>query len=556
MSDSPEEDDSSRDHEGEHSPEVVQDESAEDTAPSIQTLYERSPSKGPSTGPEVMRALAVAGVGLAILLAVVLYLPGRQSSPRRVAVHKIYADVGKPPESRGGDVPGETARRRPQEENHDGGGAATAKIPDWPKGRGGTGGQKRREGAEYEVVTSDNDAAGAAGKPAPSAERGVPSEREKRDNISAEVAKLPPVAIGPAPLICVTGTHARLPLLPADGTCDFAVFSDVIFGDNEWVAASSRSKLDAYLLDAQKSSATTFLLSFPSKMRHELVPFLSSTAATDLIRSYAARGIRGYGFARAEVPIEIHHKLIADYSTVLKLLRHALKAAVPSSGISFVGLLLRSAKESKGAASPFPMDIARNVDLLVAISHTPVLPPEDCKVEPSSSWTHGHINDGSLPSLTNTLDMLRDGRNASATLAMSLTLGVLDYRVSADGLAGIDGIWNVACEGSELQPFGKTCSNPLTHGTVGAEDHVVYDFSKTSMTWRSFETADSIMAKVRKCVQIMRSSGFQKFGWALYDVDLEDHGANCSAKGSGGPSVNRLVLTKQLLSGTAATPVP
>ncbi|KAL1483389.1 hypothetical protein MTO96_033233, partial [Rhipicephalus appendiculatus] len=220
-------------------------------------------------------------------------------------------------------------------------------------------------------------------------------------------------------------------------------------------------KLDRYLQEAEKSTSTTFLLSFPAKMRRELVPFLSSQAAVELIRSYASHGIRGYGFARAEIAAEQLHNVSNDYSTVLKLLNAAMKSAVPTSGVSFIGVLLRAIGNSKGAMLPFPTEIARgfgfssNVNLFIAISHTPVLPPNDCKVEPASSWTHEHINDFSLPSLSGTLEMLRDGRNVSATFAMSLTMGILDYRVTAAGMAGIDGTWNIACSNSELQPFDQ-----------------------------------------------------------------------------------------------------
>ncbi|XP_049269164.1 uncharacterized protein LOC125757607 isoform X2 [Rhipicephalus sanguineus] len=194
--------------------------------------------------------------------------------------------------------------------------------------------------------------------------------------------------------------------------------------------------------------------------------------------------------------------------------------------------------------------------MFIAISHTPVLPPNDCKVEPASSWSHEHINDFSLPSLSGTLEMLRDGRNVSATFTMSLTMGVLEYRVSAAGLAGIDGTWNIACSNSELEPFDQTCRNPLTRGTVGADDLIVYDFSKKSKTWRSFETTESIMAKVRKCYQLMRTAGFATFGWAMYDVDLEDHNSACVKKAQNEAGVNRIVQVKQLLKNMAASKAP
>ncbi|XP_065289131.2 uncharacterized protein [Dermacentor albipictus] len=502
-----------------------------------------------------------------------MFFHTRAPPPRRVALRKIHAEVSDDrdePRPRRGHGRASGGRFDRREEPHDETEMPllpVIKMPGRPKSEG------RRRNAEMDAITDDLDAMGKTtaapeatirGKevvpPAPpSPEHGKPgpSDFDKPPlSNGRNVATLPAVAIGSAPLICVTGSHARLPLLPVDGVCDLAIFRDVIFGDNEWVSASSRGKLDTYLQEAEKSTSTTFLLSFPAKMRRELVPFLSSPAAVELIRSYASRGIRGYGFARAEIAAEHLHNVTADYSTVLKLLNSAMKSAVPTSGVSFIGVFLRAIKNAKGAMLPFPTGIASNVNLFIAISHTPVLPPNECKVEPTSSWTHEHINDFSLPSLSGTLEMLRDGRNVSATFAMSLTLGVLDYRVSTAGMAGIDGTWNIACSHSELAPYEQTCRNPLTRGTVGADDLIVYDFSKKTKTWRSFESIESVMAKIRKCYQLMRTAGFATFGWAMYDVDLEDHSTACVSKAHNEPSVNRIVQAKQLLKSMAASNAP
>lgn len=574
------------------------DESTAVDAPSLQKLYERDTGSGSDErsrghghrreqrhgqgskdlkgNPEVAQAICIAAVGLAALLGVVMFFHSRTAPPRRVAVRRIHAEVSddhnEPRARDGGGGHGRASshrfdRRDEPHEEPEVPVPPVVKMPGRPKKEG------RRRNAEMDAITSDLDTSERTAAPPeptakveealppapPSPDRGHPGpsdfDRPPPSN-GKNVANLPAVTIGAAPLICVTGSHARIPLLPVDGVCDFAIFRDVIFGDNEWVSASSRSKLDTYLHEAEKSSGTTFLLSFPAKMRRELVPFLSSPAAIELIRSYASRGIRGYGFARADIAAEQLHNVTHDYTTVLKLLNNAMKSAVPTSGVSFIGVLLRAIRNSKGAMLPFPTEIANNVNLFIAISHTPVLPPNECKVEPTSSWTHEHINDFSLPSLSGTLEMLRDGRNLSATFAMSLTLGVLDYRVSTAGLAGIDGTWNVACSHSELESFEETCRNPLTRGTVGADDLIVYDFSKKTKTWRSFETTESIMAKVRKCYQLMRTAGFATFGWAMYDVDLEDHNTVCVKKGHNEDSVNRIVQTKQLLKGMTSSKAP
>ncbi|KAH6937507.1 hypothetical protein HPB50_000774 [Hyalomma asiaticum] len=436
--------------------------------------------------------------------------------PRRVAVRRIHAEVSddhnEPRARDGGSGHGRASshrfdRRDEPHEEPEVPVPPVVKMPGRPKKEG------RRRNAEMDAITSDLDASERTAAPPeptakveealppapPSPDRGHPGpsdfDRPPPSN-GKNVANLPAVTIG--------------------------------------------SKLDTYLHEAEKSSGTTFLLSFPAKMRRELVPFLSSPAAIELIRSYASRGIRGYGFARAEIAAEQLHNVTHDYTTVLKLMNNAMKSAVPTSGVSFIGVLLRAIKNSKGAMLPFPTDIANNVNLFIAISHTPVLPPNDCKVEPTSSWTHEHINDFSLPSLT--------CRNA-------LTRGT----VGADDLIVYDfskktKTWR-SFETTE-SIMAKTCRNPLTRGTVGADDLIVYDFSKTTKTWRSFETTESIMAKVRKCYQLMRTAGFATFGWAMYDVDLEDHNTVCVKKGHNEDSVNRVVQTKQLLKSMASSKAP
>ncbi|KAK8762218.1 hypothetical protein V5799_026514 [Amblyomma americanum] len=215
-------------------------------------------------------------------------------------------------------------------------------MPGRPKGEG------RRRNSESEPITGETDVP-----------RTSPPEQTVRTE-EPPAPTPPPPAVPPSDQGSHEATDFDKP--PAPKGRDVGTLPVVSVG----------GKLDTFLHDAEKSAATTFLLSFPAKMRRELVPFLSSSAAMELIRSYASRGIRGYGFARAEVPAEQLHNLSADYTTVLK---------------------------------------------------------------------------------SGTLEMLRDGRNVSATLAMSLTLGVLDYGVSPSGLAGIDGTWNVACTHSQLEPF-------------------------------------------------------------------------------------------------------
>lgn len=78
-------------------------------------------------------------------------------------------------------------------------------------------------------------------------------------------------------------------------------------------------KLDNFLQEAGKSTMTIYMLSFPSKMKKEMISFLSSNAATDLINNYAARNIRGYGFARVETSAAALENDTADFAEVLKV---------------------------------------------------------------------------------------------------------------------------------------------------------------------------------------------------------------------------------------------
>ncbi|CAN7937336.1 unnamed protein product, partial [Ixodes hexagonus] len=301
---------------------------------------------------------------------------------------------------------------------------------------------------------------------------------------------------GTDPVVCVTGTHARLPLLPHDGICDFAIFSDVMFGDGEWVSSSSRGKLDNFLKTAEKSNATVFMLSFPAKMEKEMRQFLSSSAAVELIRAYATRRIRGYGFARVEIT-DGGSDFPSDYADALHLLNTAMKSAVSTGGVSLIGMQLRPRKAGKFGDLHLPKEIVRKVNLFIIISHTLVQGPTDCKVQPISSWTTEHLNDATLLPLSAALNVVKEGKDENTTFALSLSLGALNFQVAAPSVAGMDGVWNIACSQTVLESYEQVCREPLTLGAVGVDDLIVYDFSKKTKTWRSYETAEVIRKKVR-----------------------------------------------------------
>ncbi|XP_042147352.1 uncharacterized protein LOC115325764 [Ixodes scapularis] len=330
-----------------------------------------------------------------------------------------------------------------------------------------------------------------------SGSRRRPEPLPRAKNVPVDVASLPTVSIGTDPLVCVTGTHSRLPLLPQDGVCDFAIFSDVVFGDGEWVSSNSRGKLDRFMEMAKKSGATVFMLSFPAKMQREMGQFLSSTAAADLIRDYATKGIRGYGFARVDVTVR-ERDFASDYAGALELLNIAMKSAVPMSGVSFIGMLLRPSSAGKSSDLHLSTAIIRNVDMFIVISHTLIPDSSECKVKPISSWTSEHLNDDTLLPLSAALNVIKKEKDENTTFALSFSLGVLEFQVAESSLGGIDGVWNIACSHCLLESYELVCRDPLTRGRVGTDDLITYDFSKKRRRWRSYETAESIRKKVRR----------------------------------------------------------
>ncbi|KAM7308092.1 uncharacterized protein ISCGN_011727 [Ixodes scapularis] len=333
--------------------------------------------------------------------------------------------------------------------------------------------------------------------------------------------------------------RGQLPLLPQDGVCDFAIFSDVVFGDGEWVSSNSRGKLDRFMEMAKKSGATVFMLSFPAKMQREMGQFLSSTAAADLIRDYATKGIRGYGFARVDVTVR-ERDFASDYAGALERQQCGLHYFV----IKFCegGKLDRFMEMAKKSGATvfmlsFPAKMQREMGQFLSSTAAADL-IRDYATKGIRGYGFARVDvtvrerdfasdyAGALESAA--LNVIKKEKDENTTFALSFSLGVLEFQVAESSLGGIDGVWNIACSHCLLESYELVCRDPLTRGRVGTDDLITYDFSKKRRRWRSYETAESIRKKVFKASEDLNSVGMAKFGWAFYDVDMEDYHDVCT----------------------------
>ncbi|XP_064485483.1 uncharacterized protein LOC135397915 [Ornithodoros turicata] len=362
---------------------------------------------------------------------------------------------------------------------------------------------------------------------------------------------LPPITKKTRPLVCVTTQLGKRSSFAEDGLCDYLVFRDVTLGDGEWVSATSSAQLHPFLDRSLRSLKTIHLLSFPANIHPEVTSFLRTNAVcVQLFGKYLMKNIRGYGFASVDVDTNRFLKDAPNYRNVMKELHKTMLSATSTGGITLLGLLLRGKRNAKvfGALK----EMTKHTDIFIAISHTPLpVKNSNCLVRPITSWSSEHLNDVTVQTLSSALGLLKGNSNRnSTTFALSSSLGVLKFKTHPESDRGIEGIWNVRCTEMVLEAFQNECTVRTTVGGIGTNDHIVYDFDKRNRIWRSYETVDSLRTKIEKVFDDLHPNREDLFGWALYDVDLEDQKGVCNAVMSGkyqGNPNNRLMWVKEFL---------
>ncbi|XP_070395497.1 uncharacterized protein [Dermacentor albipictus] len=337
-------------------------------------------------------------------------------------------------------------------------------------------------------------------------------------------------------VVCVVGGQLRTTMPPPDGLCAFMIFEHVRVArqSHDFIASSNQVAFDNFMKMAAGNTKEQFLLSLSTALEYD-ESLEVRYRALDIMRRYRDQNVRGYGFAHYQVAstgidsgkLWKHHSMLAN-------LKHWSKDPV----ILFLGLeLYHQRSYSDVYITGLIAEAAASMDFLILRTHLttpPSLASNQCHVELIGSWTKDSLNDKLLLSMEDAARFLNSSRlerDVTVPLLLSHSLAVVEYEVDKDSQAQEPRLQNLRCTKRSLQPFRTVCHSNSTYLKGGQTKPTFchYDDDPVNGRWRTYKTALDMVNEIQSVTYSADPLLTERFGWAFYDVDLEDYGGDCEA---------------------------
>ncbi|XP_049528902.1 uncharacterized protein LOC125947702 [Dermacentor silvarum] len=365
-------------------------------------------------------------------------------------------------------------------------------------------------------------------------ERKTPQIPEVQSSAAPGNSTLGPPQAGRPLIVCVVGGQLRTTVPPPDGLCVFMIFEHVRVArqSRDFIASSNQVAFDNFMKMAAGNRTEQFLLSLSSALEYDESLEVHDHAVA-IMRRYRDQNVLGYGFAHYQVAstgidsgkLWKHHSMLAN-------LRHWSKDPV----ILFLGLeLYHQRSYSDVYITGLVAEAAASMDFLILRTHIttpPSLASNHCRVELISSWTKDALNNKLLLSVgeaARVLNSSRLERDVTVPLLLSHSLAVVEYEVDKDSQAQQPRLLSLKCSKHSLQPFHTVCHSNSTYLKGGRTKPTFshYDDDPENGHWRTYKTAVDMVNEIQSVAYSADPLVTARFGWAFYDVDLEDYGGDC-----------------------------
>lgn len=335
-------------------------------------------------------------------------------------------------------------------------------------------------------------------------------------------------------IVCVVGGQLHTTVPPPDGLCTFMIFEHVRVAKNshDFVASSNQKAFDNFLKMAAGKKAEQFLLSLTSDLEYDESLEVGDHAKA-IVRRYHDQNVCGYGFA--------HHRVLSTGIDSGKLWKHHsmlsnLRQWSKDPLVLFIGLeIFHHRSYSDVYVTGLLTEAAESMDFLILRVHVttpPGLASRRCQVELISSWTKDTLNDKLLLTVEEATRVFNSSRlelNLTVPLLLSDSLAVVEYEVEKDPQAQRPRLLNLKCSKRTLQAFHTVCSSNFTYlrGARTKSTFCHYDDDPDNGRWRTYKTAIDMTNEIMSVAFTALSLVDEKFGWAFYDVDMEDIRGDC-----------------------------
>ncbi|XP_037520682.2 uncharacterized protein LOC119397322 [Rhipicephalus sanguineus] len=352
---------------------------------------------------------------------------------------------------------------------------------------------------------------------------------------------LAPATLKPSPrakpplIVCVMGGQLRSTVPPPDGLCTFVIFEHVRVAkkSDDFVASSNQEAFDNFLKMAAGNKVEQFLLSLTSDLEYDESLEVGDRAEA-IMRRYHDQNVRGYGFA--------HHRVVSTGIDSGKLWKHHsmlsnLRQWSKYPLVLFIGLeIYHHRSYSDVYVTGLVAEAAVSMDFLILRTHVttpPGLASQRCQVELISTWTKDTLNDKVLLTVEEAASVVNSSRlerDLKVPLLLSDSMAVVEYEVDKDPQARQPRLLSLKCSKRTLQPFHTVCESNSTYLKGGRTKPTFchYDDDPEKGRWRTYKTAIDMVNEIVSVKNTAHSLVAENFGWAFYDVDLEDYRGDCA----------------------------
>ncbi|KAH6929410.1 hypothetical protein HPB50_027448 [Hyalomma asiaticum] len=148
-------------------------------------------------------------------------------------------------------------------------------------------------------------------------------------------------------------------------------------------------------------------------------------------------------------------------------------------------------------------------------------------IDSGKLWKHHSMLSEEAASVLNSSKLERD---LTVPLLLSDSLAVVEYEVDKDPHAQQPRLLNLKCSKRALLPFHTVCHSNSTYLKGGRTNSAYchYDDDPNKGRWRTYKTASDMVNQIQSVAHSADSLVAENFGWAFYDVDLEDYLGDCT----------------------------
>ncbi|XP_077541053.1 uncharacterized protein LOC144153275 [Haemaphysalis longicornis] len=342
---------------------------------------------------------------------------------------------------------------------------------------------------------------------------------------------------GAEPLtVCVFGAFLRIPESPPTGLCTFKVFAHVRVArhSEDFVGVDNQLSFDNYMKMASVGKDDNFLLSLSTESEFD-ESLEVQERATAILSRYRAQNIHGYGFARYRVAgagVEIgklwkHHKMLYN-------LRYWSTQPITL----FLGLQIDHHRSySEEYITGLVAEASASMDFVILVTHftkAQNAASKNCQVELIGSWEPEAFNDKRLISTKEAASVVNYtflDRGVKLPLLLSQSLAVVEYTVEQGLKVEEARLRNLKCSKAALVPFATVCNSTSTYirGKHQTPTFCHYDDDPKNGRWRTYKTSLDMLKEIQSVAHALDPSTSNMFGWAFFDIDLEDCHGECAA---------------------------